>query len=74
MVKRCACGLDIIFKLFLSLFPQVEYSRFSAGVIIMKVKSWCQACVRSSSYNCMPVLLKLHICFGYDFTCGLVMG
>ena len=58
MVWGCACGLDIIVGLFLSLFPLCELSNFSTSMY----RQWVP-CERNSSYNCIPIFLKLCTCF-----------
>ena len=58
MVWGCACGLDIIVGLFLSLFPLCELSHFSTSMY----RQWAP-CERNSSYNFIPIFLKLCTCF-----------
>ena len=58
MVWRCACGLDIIVRLLLSLFPLCELSLFSTSMY----RQWAP-CERNSSYNFIPIFLKLCTCF-----------
>ena len=53
VVWGCACGLDIN-NYFLSLFPLCELSHFSTSMY----RQWV-ACERNSSYNFIPILLKL---------------
>ena len=58
MVWECACGLDIIVRLFLSLFPLFELIHFSTSVY----RQWVP-CERNSSYNYIPIFFKLCTCF-----------
>ena len=46
------------------LFSQVEHSHFS-GIIYNKVNGQGIPCGRNSSYNFIPILSKLHWCFGH---------
>ena len=64
MVRKYAFGLDIILRLSLSLFSQVDLSHFS-GIIYNKVNGQGLPCGRNSSYSFIPILFwKLHWCFG----------
>ena len=55
--------LNIILRLFLLLFSQVELSHFS-GIIYNNVNGQGIPCGRNSSYSFIPILLKkLHWCF-----------
>ena len=49
---------------FLSLFSQNELSHFSS-IIYNKVNGQEIPCGRNSSYSCIPILKKLHWCFGH---------
>ena len=49
---------------FLLLFSQVELSHFS-GIIYNKVNGQGIPCGLNFSYNFIPILLKLHRCFGH---------
>ena len=51
-------GLDIIVKLFLSLFQLCKLSHFSTSMY----RQWVP-CERNSSYNFIPIFLKLCTCF-----------
>ena len=55
MVCRCACGLDIILRLFCITFSHYNCS----GIITIKVNRLWVPCVLNSSYSYMPILLKL---------------
>ena len=59
MVWGCACGLDIVVRLFLSLFPFYELSHFSTSTY----RQWWVPCERNSSYSFIPIFLKLCTCF-----------
>ena len=58
MVWGCAYGLDIIVRLFLSLFPLCEHSHFSTSMY----RQWVP-CERNFSYNFIPIFFKLCTCF-----------
>ena len=63
MVWKYACGLDIILRLIIVTFLSVELSYLS-GIIFNKVYGQGIPCGRNSSYSFIPILLKLHWCFG----------
>ena len=69
---RYACGLDTILRLFFGTFSQVKLSHFS-GIIYNKVNGQGISCGCNSSYSFIPILLKLHWCFGHclRYACGL---
>ena len=74
MVWRYPCGLDIILRLFLSFFfLQVELSHFS-GIIYKKVNGQGIPCGRNSSYSFIPILWKLHRCFGHSLKVFMLFG
>ena len=50
--------------MYVFVFAQVELSHFS-GIINNKVNGQGIPCERNSSYSFIPILLKLHWCFGY---------
>ena len=58
MVWRCACGLDITIRLFLSLFPHCELSHFITSIY----RLWVPL-ERNSSYSFILTVLKLCMCF-----------
>ena len=64
MVLRYACGLDISLRLFFVTFSQVELSHFS-GIIDNNVNGQGIPCGHNSSYSFIPILSKLHWCFGH---------
>ena len=70
---RYACGLDIILRLFLLRFSQVELSHFS-GIIYNNVNGQGIPCGRDSSYSFLPILLKLHWCFGHGLKICMWFG
>ena len=69
MVWGCAYGLVIIVRLFLSLFPLCELSHFSTSMY----RQWVP-CERNSSYNFIPIFLKLCTCFHYDLEICIWFG
>ena len=73
MVGRYACGLDIILRLFFSLFSQVELSHFS-GIIYNNVNGQGIPCWLNSSYSFILILLKLHWCFGHGLKICMWFG
>ena len=73
MVWRYACGLDIILRLFLLLFLQVELSHFS-GIIHSKVNGQGIPYGCNSSYSFLPILSKLHLCFGHGLKICMWFG
>ena len=58
MVWWCACDLDIIVKLFFSLFPHCELRHFSPSIY----RQWVLR-EHNSSYNFTQIILELCICF-----------
>ena len=64
MVLRYACGLDISLRLFFVTFSQVELSHFS-GIIDNNVNGQGIPCGHNSSYSFIPIISKLHWCFGH---------
>ena len=60
-------------QIFLLLFLQVELSHFS-GIIYNKVNGQGIPCGRNSSYSFIPILLKLHWCFGYGLKICMWFG
>ena len=58
MVWGCAYGLDIIVRLFFVPFLLCELSHFFTSIY----RQWVP-CERNSSYNLIPILLKLCTCF-----------
>ena len=73
MVWRYACGLDIILRLFLSLFSQVELSHI-LSIIYNKLNGQGIPCGRNSSYSFILILLKLHLCFGHGLKICMRFG
>ena len=62
MVWKCACGLDIIFRLTFVTFPHFELSH-NWGANSIKVYIYWVPCVRNSFNNFMSIFLKLYMCF-----------
>ena len=58
MVWGCACDLDVIVRLFFSLFPHCELSLFSPSIY----RQWVPR-EHNSSYNFILILLELCTCF-----------
>ena len=58
MVLGYACGLDIIVRSFLSLFLHCELSHFPSSMYRQSVPR-----VHNSSYNSIPIFMKLYTCF-----------
>ena len=58
MVWRCACGLNIILELILSLFPLCELRHFLTSDSMEVYRQWVP-CKRNSLYNFMPVFIQL---------------
>ena len=58
---------------FLLLFLQVELSHFS-GIIYNKVNGQGIPCWRNSSYSFIPILSKLHWCFGHGLKICMWFG
>ena len=70
MVWGCACGLDIKFwGYFLSLFPLCELSHFFTSMN----RQWVP-CERNSSYNFIPIFLKLCTCFCHSLEMCMWFG
>ena len=65
MVWRCACSLDIIVRLFLSLFPHCELSHFSLSIY----RQWVPR-EHNSSYNFILIFLELCTCFLHVWRCA----
>ena len=70
---RYACGLDIIFRLFLPLFSQIELSHFWA-LSLTKLNGQGIPRWRNSSYSFIPILLKLHWCFIHGLKICMWLG
>ena len=62
MVWRCACGLDTILALNLSLFPLCELCHFLTSDSMKVYRQWVP-CEDNSSYNFILIFLKLCTCF-----------
>ena len=58
MVWGCACGLDVIVKLFFYFFPHCELSHFSPSIY----RQWLPR-EHNSSYNFILIFLQLCTCF-----------
>ena len=65
MVWGCACGLDIIVRLFFVTFSTLWTCHFSTSVY----RQWVP-CERNSSYSFIPIFLKLCTCFLHVWRCA----
>ena len=59
MVRRCACDLDVILAL---IFPLGELFHFLTSGYMKVLWQWVP-CERNSSYNFIPIFLKLCTCY-----------
>ena len=74
MVRKYACGLDLIRQIIFCYFvSQVELSQFS-GITYNKVNGQGIPFGRNSSYSFIPILLKLHRYFGHGLKICMWFG
>ena len=73
MVWRCACGLDIILALILLLFPHCELCHLLTSDSMKVLQQWVP-CERNSSYNFIPIFLKLCTCFPHGLEMCMWFG
>ena len=69
-LKIYAWNLDVILRL---IFVTFFVSRFS-GIFTMKMDGQWLPCVRNSSYNFMPIHLKLYMCYGHGLKICMWFG
>ena len=65
--------LHVVLRLLFFFFLQVELSHFS-GIIYNNVNGQGIPCGRNSSYSFIPILLKLHLCFGHGLKICIWFG
>ena len=73
MVWRYACGLDIILALILVTFSNFELCHFLTSDSMKVYRQWV-SCEHNSSYNFIPVFLKLCTCFCHSLEMCMWFG
>ena len=73
MVWRFACGLDIILELFFTFFPLCEFCHFLTSDSMQVYRQWVP-CERNSSYNFIPIVMKLCTCFRHSIEMCIRFG
>ena len=73
MVWRCACGLDVILALIFVTFPLWELCHFLTSDSMKVLWQWVP-CECSTSYNFIPIFLKLCTCFPHGLEMCMWFG